>query len=41
MYQLVYRNVEDVRCNKQDININLTSLIATHEEADPRVILHC
>ena len=34
MYQLVYRNVEYVRCNKQDININLTSLIATHEEAD-------
>ena len=28
-----------VRCNKQDIY--LTSLDATHEEADPRVILHC
>ena len=37
----VFRNVEDVRCNKQDIHIYLTSLDATHEEIDPRVILHC
>ena len=35
----VFRNVEDVRCNRQDIYF--TSLDATHEEADPRVILHC
>ena len=32
-------HLEDVRCNKQDIY--LTSLDATHEEADPRVIQHC
>ena len=35
----VFRNVVYVRCNKQ--YIYLTSLDATHEEADPRAILHC
>ena len=35
----VFNNVEDVTCNKQDIN--LTSLNATHEESEPLVILLC
>ena len=35
----VFRNVKYVRCNKQ--YIYLSSLDATHEEADPRAILHC
>ena len=34
----VYWNVEDVRCNKE--GIDLTRLKATHEEADTRVTLH-